>query len=67
MEETFTSETSADFQRTTRRYIPADRTLRNHRCVNLRSYKITYLACSLSSSFIPTDVDYKFYVRAWYK
>jgi hypothetical protein len=32
-------ETSVDFQRTTRRYIPEDRTLHNHRCENLKSYK----------------------------
>jgi hypothetical protein len=31
------SETTAHFQRTTRRYIPEDRTLHNHRCENLRS------------------------------
>jgi hypothetical protein len=29
---------SVDFQRTTRRYIPEDGTLRNHRCENLKSY-----------------------------
>jgi hypothetical protein len=38
MEATFSSETSADFQRTVRRYIPEDRTLHNHRCENLRPY-----------------------------
>jgi hypothetical protein len=32
------SETSADFKRTTQPYIPGDRTLYNHRCKNLRSY-----------------------------
>jgi hypothetical protein len=32
------SETSDGFQRTTRRYIPEDRTLHNHRCENLKSY-----------------------------
>jgi hypothetical protein len=32
------SETSVDFQRTTRRYIPEDGTLHNHRCENLKSY-----------------------------
>jgi hypothetical protein len=31
--ETYYSEMSVDFQRTTRRYIPEDRTLRNHSCV----------------------------------
>jgi hypothetical protein len=41
MEATCSSETSADFQRTTHRYIPEDRTLRSHSCENLRSYKLT--------------------------
>jgi hypothetical protein len=31
------SETLVDSQRTTRRHIPEDRTLRNHRCENLES------------------------------
>jgi hypothetical protein len=31
------TETSVDFQRTTRRYIPEDGTLLNHRCENLKS------------------------------
>jgi hypothetical protein len=31
------SETSADFQRTTGRYIPEDRSLHNHRCESLNS------------------------------
>jgi hypothetical protein len=30
--------TQNDFQQTTRRYVPEDRTLRNHRCENLKSY-----------------------------
>jgi hypothetical protein len=38
MEATCLSETSLDFQRTTRSYIPEDRTLHNHRCDNLTSY-----------------------------
>jgi hypothetical protein len=32
------SEMSVDFQRTTRRYIPKDSALHNHRCENLKSY-----------------------------
>jgi hypothetical protein len=32
------SETSVHFLRTTRRYIPEDRTRHNHRCENLKSY-----------------------------
>jgi hypothetical protein len=38
MEAICSSETSVVFQRTTWRYIPEDRTLRNHRCENLNSY-----------------------------
>jgi hypothetical protein len=34
----FSSETSVGFQRTTRRYIPEDRTHHNHRCENLKSH-----------------------------
>jgi hypothetical protein len=34
------SETSVDFQRTARRYIPEYSTLHNHRCENLKSYII---------------------------
>jgi hypothetical protein len=40
MERIFSSETSVDFQRTTRRYIPEDSTLQNHPCENLKSYTI---------------------------
>jgi hypothetical protein len=32
------SETSVDFQETTRRYIPQDRPLPDHRCENVKSY-----------------------------
>jgi hypothetical protein len=38
MKATYFTETSADFQRTARRYIPEDRILQNHRCENLKSY-----------------------------
>jgi hypothetical protein len=31
-------ETSVEFQRTTRRYIPEERTINNHRCENLKLY-----------------------------
>jgi hypothetical protein len=37
MEETCSSETSVDFQRPTRRYIPEDKTLHYHRCQNFKS------------------------------
>jgi hypothetical protein len=32
-------EKSVEFQQTTRRYIPEDRKLHNHRCENLKSYE----------------------------
>jgi hypothetical protein len=38
MEATYSYETTVDFQRPTRRYIPEDRTLDDHRCENLKSY-----------------------------
>jgi hypothetical protein len=38
MEATCSSETSVDLQWTTRRYIPEDRTLYNHRCESLKPY-----------------------------
>jgi hypothetical protein len=40
MEVTCSSETLIDFQRTTRPYIPEERTLHNHRCEELKSYKL---------------------------
>jgi hypothetical protein len=43
------SETAVDFQRTTRLYIPEDRTHYNYRCENLKSYKMLY--AFLSSHF----------------
>jgi hypothetical protein len=43
MEAICSSETSADFQRTTRRYIPKDGTLHNHRCENLKSYRARFV------------------------
>jgi hypothetical protein len=39
MEVTCSSETSVDFQLTTRRYIPEDSSRRNYRCENLKSYE----------------------------
>jgi hypothetical protein len=45
MEATYSSKTSVGFQRTTRRYIPENRTLRNYRCENLEFfiYQDTFL------------------------
>jgi hypothetical protein len=39
VEVTCSSETSVDVQRTTRRYIPEDKTIHNHRCDNLKFYE----------------------------
>jgi hypothetical protein len=41
------SETSVNFQRTTQRYIPEDRTLRNQCCENLKSYKLSEVSVSV--------------------
>jgi hypothetical protein len=49
MEATHFSETSVDFQRTTRSYIPEDRTLHNHRYENLKSYNYYLFPCKLHS------------------
>jgi hypothetical protein len=38
MEATCSSKMSVDFEWTTQRYIPEDRTLHNHCCENLKSY-----------------------------
>jgi hypothetical protein len=40
MEVTCSSDTSVDLQRTTRRYIPEDWTLHNHRCENLKFFSL---------------------------
>jgi hypothetical protein len=50
MEATFSSETSVDTLRTTRRYIPEDGTLHNHRCENLKS--LFYVTCGCLVSII---------------
>jgi hypothetical protein len=39
MEATCSSETSVDFRQTTQRYIPEGRSLHNHHCENLKSYR----------------------------
>jgi hypothetical protein len=41
MEAICSSETSVEIQQTTRRHIPEDDTLHNHRCENLKSYLIS--------------------------
>jgi hypothetical protein len=42
MEAIRSSETSGTTQRTTRRHIPEEDTLQNHRCENLKSYMSFY-------------------------
>jgi hypothetical protein len=44
MERICSSETTVEFQRTTRRYIPEDSTLHNHRCENLKSNIYKFIA-----------------------
>jgi hypothetical protein len=45
------SETSVDFRRNTRRCIPDDSTLHNHRCENLKSYVVFMeVICSSETS-----------------
>jgi hypothetical protein len=51
MEAICSSETSVASQQTTRRHIPEDYTLHNHRCENLKSYKS--IADSFRHSFPP--------------
>jgi hypothetical protein len=60
MEAICSSETSVEFQQTTRRCIPVDRTVHNNRCENLKSYTLTevcryFLSASPSSSFVDSN------------
>jgi hypothetical protein len=54
MEATCTYETTVDFQRTTRPYIPEDRTLHNHRCENLKPYMVNNTLESIWKEFVVT-------------
>jgi hypothetical protein len=47
MEAIRSSETSGTTQRTTRRHIPEEDTLQNHRCENLKSYKCTVISINM--------------------
>jgi hypothetical protein len=51
MEAIYSSETSVDFQQTTRRYIPQDSTVHNHRCENLKPY-------IMLSNFVKTHIKH---------
>jgi hypothetical protein len=44
LEATCSHETAVDFQQTTRRYIPEDKTVHNHRCENLIPYLFNNVA-----------------------
>jgi hypothetical protein len=64
MEAICSSETSVDTPRTTRRYIPEDGALHNHRCENLKSYIIVlrlilnvYYLCIISSFSLSGESD----------
>jgi hypothetical protein len=56
MDATCSSETSVDFQQTTRCYIPEDRTLHNHCCENLKSYS-TLSVCWISGEAVGLTLE----------
>jgi hypothetical protein len=58
MEAVCSSETSVETQRTTRRHIPEDDTLQNHRCENLKSYKTRSSVKKLSPTFLSPQFEY---------
>jgi hypothetical protein len=51
----YSSETSVDFQWTTRCYVPEGRTLHNHRCENLKFYISNLIAPEAVSPFVMTE------------
>jgi hypothetical protein len=62
MEVTCFSETLADFQQNTWRYIPEDRTLHNHWCENLRSYTvIKFWVPKMSGNFLNNSETISFW------
>jgi hypothetical protein len=66
MEATRSSEMSVDFQRTTWRFIPIDRTIRNHLCEMMRSYRRFYLLpnlhCLLQVSYHDLVCSYRRFI-----
>jgi hypothetical protein len=58
MEAICSSETSAEYQRTTRHYISEDRTLHNHRCENLRFHWLTLFIFFVSFFISLVSSDY---------
>jgi hypothetical protein len=63
MEAIRSSETSGTTQRTTRRHIPEEDTLQNHRRENLKSYMIAK-SCLLESLFL-SECNKLAYTRLW--
>jgi hypothetical protein len=59
MEAIRSSETSGTTLRTTRRHIPEDDTLQNHRCENLKSYKEVSCSDILSHDYLLRNVDFR--------
>jgi serine/threonine-protein kinase RIO1 len=58
MEAMFSSETSVDFGRATRSYIPEDSTLQNHRGQNLKSYIENHCSRLVSQIQMVYQYDY---------
>jgi hypothetical protein len=56
MEAIYFSETSVETRRTTRRHIPEDDTLHNHRCENLKSYKSLFNETFIKQLLDKSDV-----------
>jgi hypothetical protein len=61
MEAICSPETSVDTQRTTRRHIPDDDTLHNHRCENLKSYTTNSIrhyesGCEINAEWIKSHL-----------
>jgi hypothetical protein len=57
MEAICSSETPVEPQRTTRRHIPEDDTLHNHRCENLKSYRIGNVIFCLVLAYALSSCD----------
>jgi hypothetical protein len=69
MEATCSSERSADFQRTARRYVPENRALNNHRCEDLESYIYPmFLLCFFCTYVTPHKCSSvkTLLIRHWY-
>jgi hypothetical protein len=64
MEAACSSETSVDFQLTTRRYIPEHRTLYNHRCDSLKSYSEKGMIVSYVKKIQFSSIQFT-YSSAW--